>query len=105
MASGTLHHFSFAFLHLKYFGMAVGAFELLLIDVGSMAKCYRPRASSRFKSDVASAHFFLLSVAHANGDKAEDTNDDNSSFAKSLIQVLPSFPVDDLARSMPPRAL
>ena len=105
MASGTLHHFSFALFHLEYFGMAVGAFELMLVDVGLMAKRYHPRASSRFKLDIAAAHFFLLSIAYANGNKAEDTDADNRSFTKSLPQVLTSLPVDDPTGSMPTRVL
>ena len=96
MASGTLKHFGFALFHLEYFGMAVGAFKLMLADVGLMAKSYRPRTSSRFKLDVAPAYFFLLSIAHPDGNKAENTNTDDRSFAKSLSQVLTSFAVDDL---------
>jgi len=96
MASGALKHFGFAPFHLEYLGMAVGAFKLMLVDVGLMAKSYRPRTSSRFKSDVAPPYFFLLSIAQANGNKAEDTYADDRSFAKFLIQVLPPFPVDDL---------
>ena len=96
MASGTLEHFGFAPFHLEYFRMAVGAFELMLVDMGLMAKRYRPRAPSRFKPDVAPAHFFLLSVAHANGNKAEDTEAHDRNFAKFFAQVFPSFPVDDL---------
>ena len=57
MASGTLHHFSFALFHLEYFGMAVGALELL-IDVVLMAKGYRPGAPSLFELDIAPATFF-----------------------------------------------
>jgi len=94
MASGTLHHFGFALFHLEYFGMAFGAFELMLVDVGLMAKSYRPRTSSRFKPDVAPAYFFLLSIAPPNGNKAEDTDADDHSFTKSFLQVLTSFPVD-----------
>ncbi len=95
MASGTLHHFGFALFHLEYFGMAVGALELLLIDMVLMAKGHRPGAPSRFEPDVAPAYLFLLSIARANRNKAEDTDADDRSFAKSLPQVHPSFPVDD----------
>jgi hypothetical protein len=96
MASGTLEHFGFALFHLEYFGMAVGAFELMLVDVGLMAKRYHPGAPSRFKPDIAPSHFFLLSIAHANGNEAEDTDADDRSFAKFFPQVFPSFPGDDL---------
>lgn len=105
MASGTLHHFSFAFLHLEYFGMAIGAFKLLLVDVVLMAKRYHPGAPSRFKLYIAAAYLFLLSIAHANRNKAENTNTDDGGFVKSLLQVLTSFPVDDPTGSMPSKVL
>jgi hypothetical protein len=95
MASGTLEHFGFALFHLEYFGMAVGAFELMLVNVGLMAKRYHPRTSSRFKLDVAPTYFFLLSIAHPNGNKAENTDAEDRSFTKSLSQVFTPFPFDD----------
>jgi len=95
MASGTLHHFGFALFHLEYFRMAVSTFKLMLGDMGLMAKRYRPRTSSRFKLDIATPYFFLLSIAHTGGNKAEETDADDRSFAKTLPQVFSSFPADD----------
>jgi hypothetical protein len=65
MASRTLEHFGFTPFHLEYFGMAVSTFKLMLGNRGLMAKRYRPRTPSRFKLDIATAYFFLLSIAHA----------------------------------------
>ena len=69
MASGTLEHFGLALFHLEYFDMAVSAFKVMLVDVGLMAKNYRPRASEGWILDVAPAYLLLLSTGYANGKK------------------------------------
>ena len=69
MASGTLHHFSFALFHLEYFDMAVSAFKVMLVDVGVMTKNYRPRAPEGWKLDIAPTDLLLLSTGYAYGKK------------------------------------
>ena len=69
MASGTLKHFGLAPCHFENFGMAISAFEFMLVDVGLMAKGYRPRGSVGFIYDIAPAYLILLSIGYANGKK------------------------------------
>lgn len=60
-----LGDFALALFHLEKFGMAVGAFSLLLSRVRLVAKDDRARAALGFKLNIAAAYFLRLGVGRA----------------------------------------
>ncbi len=69
-------HLQVFFFHLENFGVAVGAFQFVLIDMGFMAEEDRAAAPLGFKFDVPAADFFLLSIGHIEGGKTQNANTD-----------------------------
>jgi uncharacterized membrane protein YvlD (DUF360 family) len=58
-------HFQIFFFHFENFGVAIGAFRLVLAHVRFMAEKYRTGASFGFKFYIPTAHLFPLSVNQA----------------------------------------
>jgi hypothetical protein len=101
LAEGGLGHFAVALFHLKYLGVAIRTFELLLGGVGLMTKSYRTQiAPLRLKLEIAPAHLFLLRIGRSHRYKAQDKNANDRSLEYSLAQIIPSFPIDRFTQTM-----
>ena len=76
LAVHILRHLQIFFFHLEDFGMAVGAFELLLGYMVLMTEQDRAGAPFCFKFNVPAARFFLLGRGDPKSRKAQDADAD-----------------------------
>lgn len=76
LAVGVLRHLQIFLFHLEDFGVAVGAFGLVLVYMGFMAEQDGTGAPLGFKFNVPAARFFLLGRGDAEGREAQDADAD-----------------------------
>jgi hypothetical protein len=65
LAVHILRHLQIFFFHLEDFGMAVGAFGLVLVHMGFVTEENGSGAPLGFKFNVPAARFFLLGIGDA----------------------------------------
>jgi len=76
LAVCILCHLQVFLFHLEDFGVAIGAFSLVLIHMGFVAEKNRSRAPLGFKFNVPAARFFLLGRGDPKSRKAQDADAD-----------------------------
>ena len=77
LAVRILGHLQVFLFHLEDFGMAIGAFSLMLVHMGFMAEENGSGAPLGLKFNVSAARFFLLGISEAEYREAQDAKTDH----------------------------
>jgi len=91
LAVRILRHLQVFLFHLEDFGVAIGAFRLMLVHMGFVAEQNGSSASLGFKFNVPATGFFLLGIGDAEYREAQDAKADHEGFPGFLPQISTPF--------------